>query len=502
MNAIMKFCKSMSLKGKTMFTMILIVSLISIVALLLFTKATKDIIRTEYGTYCTDLASTVASSVSVTDVKTVKREVMKVYRSLPESSIMICDQEGEPGYDEYLSNYSHIQQTKEFSSIRNTLRRIQDGSHVQCLYITWPDIATGRLIYLVDGAYVDNWQPGTLEELYDSDFKNEGDISSGFNILLDEDDEGGRIVTTAMPITDSYGQIIAYAGLDYSIEEIMAVQRRFVLIVLVILAVLAVLAAFLAIKLVDRFIVRPVNQLSEAAAGYTNDVKGNSEGFHRFADLDIHTGDEIEVLADSVTLMEHDMNRHIANLLSTRNELDKSKEYAEEMEKQSYMDSLTGVRNKRSYDTEVSGLSADITRKDARFGIAIIDLNDLKKINDSYGHDHGDEAIVKICRMICDVFAHSPVFRYGGDEFVVILKNRDLDNAGTLVAEFRDRVAELRAEKDAPTWERATAAIGYAVYDPESDMDIQSVFERADNEMYRDKQRTKAEAGSGKEDRK
>ena len=496
----MGFWKKMSLKEKTMFTMILIISIISITALLLFTKATKDIIRSEYGTYCTDLASTVASSVNVNDVKAVKREVLKVYRSLPESVIMLNDQEDEEGYDDYLAYYSHIERTKEFSSIRNILRKIQDGSHVQCLYITWPDIATGRLIYLVDGAYVDNWKPGTLEELYDSDFKTDGDISSGFDILLDEDDEGGRIVTTAMPITDSYGQIIAYAGLDYSIEEIMSLQHRFVLIVLVILAVLAAMSAFLAIRLVDRFIVRPVNQLSEAAVGYTNDVRGSTEGFHRFADLDINTGDEIEALADSITMMERDMNRHIANLLSTRTELDRSKEYAEEMEKQSYMDALTGVRNKRSYEAAIANLKSDIMQKVASFGIAIVDLNDLKAINDSYGHDRGDDAIRKICRIICDVFEHSPVYRYGGDEFVVLLRNRDLENITGLIGEFRAQIASLNADNDAEAWEHVTAAIGYAVYDPDTDIDTQSVFERADREMYSDKKKAKT-AWAGKEDK-
>ena len=485
-----------------MFTMILIISFISIIALLLFTKATKDIIRSEYGTYCTDLASTVASSVNVSDVKSVKREVMKVYRSLPESAVRISDQEDEPGYSEYLRYYAHVQQTKEFSSLRNTLRKIQDASHVQCLYITWPDVATGRLIYLVDGAYVDNWPAGTLEELYDSDFKNDGDIASGFRILAGEDDEGGRIITTAMPICDSYGQVIAYAGLDYSIEDIMAQQRRFTFIVLVILAILAALSAYAAIRLVDTFIVKPVNKLSEAAVGYTKDVKQNSEGFHRFADLDIHTGDEIETLADSITKMEHDMNSHIANLLSTRNELDKSKEYAEEMEKRSYIDALTGVRNKRSYEAAIENLRADITQKVARFGIAIVDLNDLKRINDSYGHDHGDEAIVKVCRIICDVFDHSPVYRYGGDEFVVLLRNRDLENIDDLVAEFRSGIDALGSDPDSSAWERVSAAIGYAVFDPDTDTDTQSVFERADREMYRDKKEAKAaaEAGNGAEE--
>ena len=494
----MAFLKGLSLKGKTMLTMILIISVISIVSLILFSRATQSIIRSEYSTYCTDLASTVASSVNVSDVKGLKRATMKIYRSLPESAIKYSDQEEEDGYSDYLSNYSSIEQTKEYTSLRNALRKMQDVSHVECLYITWPDLATGRLIYLVDGAYVDNWQPGTLEPLYDSDFKTDGDISSGFDILSGTDDEGGHIVTAAMPICDSYGQIIAYAGLDYCIDDIIIQQRRFTMGVILIIAFLAVLASYISIKLVDRSIVKPINSLSAAAAEYYREA-GSSEGpFHRFADLDIHTGDEIETLAGSIAKMESDMNDHIANLLSTRNELSSTKEFAEKMEEDAFKDPLTSVRNKRALDAAITNLRADITQNVAKFGIAVIDLNDLKLINDTYGHDRGDDAIRKICSIICEVFRHSPVYRFGGDEFVVLLRNRDLENVRDLIASFRAETEALQNDPDTQPWERVSAAFGYAVFDPESDRDTESVFERADKAMYMDKRKTKQAAAAGK----
>ena len=54
-----------------------------------------------------------------------------------------------------------------------------------------------------------------------------------------------------------------------------------------------------------------------------------------------------------------------------------------------------------------------------------IDLNNLKTINDTYGHDKGNIAIMKLANMICEVFSKSPVFRIGGDEFAVILFKKD-----------------------------------------------------------------------------
>ena len=62
------------------------------------------------------------------------------------------------------------------------------------------------------------------------------------------------------------------------------------------------------------------------------------------------------------------------------------------------------------------------TNKHTKFALVECDINGLKGINDTYGHEIGDVYIVNSCRGICSVFKHSPVFRIGGDEFVVILQ--------------------------------------------------------------------------------
>jgi len=87
---------------------------------------------------------------------------------------------------------------------------------------------------------------------------------------------------------------------------------------------------------------------------------------------------------------------------------------------------------------------------------------------------------------VCDVFRNSPVYRYGGDEFVVILKNYDYEHRQELseqvAAEMRIRNAA--AEKE---WEKAFVAVGIAEYDPQTDTCVEDVFKRADEIMYRNK---------------
>lgn len=59
------------------------------------------------------------------------------------------------------------------------------------------------------------------------------------------------------------------------------------------------------------------------------------------------------------------------------------------------------------------------------FAIVMFDVNDLKKINDTAGHQAGDQYLCEACKIICDIFKRSPVFRVGGDEFAVIAQNND-----------------------------------------------------------------------------
>lgn len=162
------------------------------------------------------------------------------------------------------------------------------------------------------------------------------------------------------------------------------------------------------------------------------------------------------------------------------------------MSKLATRDSLTGIRNKTAFDEQKHVLEQDRSLEDFKFGFAMIDLNNLKLINDNYGHDKGDIAIMDLSRIVCKIFAHSPVFRIGGDEFVVVLKDRDYRNIDDLVAQFKEELEDLSSNKRLEPWKRISAAIGYALYDKENDKNTSSVLSRADQEMYKCKRAMKA----------
>lgn len=150
-------------------------------------------------------------------------------------------------------------------------------------------------------------------------------------------------------------------------------------------------------------------------------------------------------------------------------------------------DSLTGIRNMTAYQEFEAGLQKDVEEKDVEsFGIAVCDLNDLKTVNDTQGHKAGDEYIKDACRLICRVFAHCPVFRVGGDEFAVILRDKEYNDRNDLVAAFKRQIEDNVRIGSGPV-----VALGLADYMPSSDSSVEEVFKRADSRMYEDKARLK-----------
>ena len=153
-------------------------------------------------------------------------------------------------------------------------------------------------------------------------------------------------------------------------------------------------------------------------------------------------------------------------------------------------DELTGAKNKNAYQEYEASVQKELAAGAAPpFAIVVCDLNDLKRINDTLGHKAGDEQIKAACRLICDVFTHSPVFRVGGDEFVAFLKKRDFNDRDRLLAALREHAVRNRDEKHGPV-----IASGMAVYEPGTDARVADVFERADAAMYENKKLLKGEA--------
>ena len=145
-------------------------------------------------------------------------------------------------------------------------------------------------------------------------------------------------------------------------------------------------------------------------------------------------------------------------------------------------DELTHTKNKTAYREMEAELQKNIDEGCEPFGIVVCDINGLKTINDTEGHKAGDDYIRNSCLLICRTFSHSPVFRIGGDEFVVILKGKEFTDGQKLLSSMRKQVEENIRVGEGPV-----VASGFADFRPGEDRTVEEVFNRADNQMYIDK---------------
>ena len=144
------------------------------------------------------------------------------------------------------------------------------------------------------------------------------------------------------------------------------------------------------------------------------------------------------------------------------------------------IDPLTGVMSKYAYIDEEAHIDDLIARGEMKeFAMIVFDLNDLKFINDTKGHDAGDIYIIQSVNLIKEYFKDIPIYRVGGDEFTIILRDNNYDNRDGLFKAFNDRIDENSAKNDL-----IIISAGLAIYLPDKDSTILQTYTRADREMY------------------
>ena len=266
-----------------------------------------------------------------------------------------------------------------------------------------------------------------------------------------------------LPLGDTIGMSIVVAVPESDINEIWLS-----VVIEILIAAVVLIAFFISITLLfSRRFTKPLRDLTIAAEEIN---KGNYA-----VKLDYKGEDEIGVLTTTVNIL-------IANLRG----------YINDLNSLAYADALTEVRNKSAFDVLVRELQKCIDNKEKglEFAIAIFDCDDLKTINDEYGHDKGNVYLKNSSHLMCRVFQKSIVYRIGGDEFAIILRDEDFKNRDSLKNLFVSKSAEICALAKEP-WEQIRVSVGIAAYDDHIDKTVEDVLIHADNLMYANKRERK-----------
>lgn len=248
-------------------------------------------------------------------------------------------------------------------------------------------------------------------------------------------------------------------ALTAPVSEIDAAKNKLIQQVVIAVIFISILAVMVTVWLTRR-ITKPLCELNTAAQKIAQGDLSIS--------LSCQTNDEIGTLAESFQ--------------QTVNHL---QQYIEYINGLAYRDAMTGVKNKTAYEEKIKTIEEQMRLGQPEFAVMVLDINGLKQVNDRWGHDFGDMLIINSCKIICSIFKRSPVYRIGGDEFVVIIENADLEHYQQLLEEMEDAIAA--ANKSAREEFDISIARGIAIYDSSMDLVFANVFKRADDAMYQNK---------------
>ena len=198
-------------------------------------------------------------------------------------------------------------------------------------------------------------------------------------------------------------------------------------------------------------------------------------------------GEPVYVMLKAAMVNEKDGEQLIVGINNIDEQIRRDQEYAYNLSlarNEANTDVLTGVKNKHAYVDMEAQLDKLIEEESVQdFALVVLDLNGLKEVNDNLGHQAGDEFIRRGCALICNIFRHSPVFRIGGDEFVVIAQGNDYKNINKLM--------DLLREGNERNMEAGSVVVAGGMARFQNDNSVSAVFERADAEMYQNKKMLK-----------
>ena len=162
------------------------------------------------------------------------------------------------------------------------------------------------------------------------------------------------------------------------------------------------------------------------------------------------------------------------------------------LEDRAYVDTLTGLQNRTAFYEYSAALNKKQETGDADFSILMIDINFLKRVNDTYGHEQGNLYLKGAADLIRKHFGDENLYRIGGDEFVKILEGKAQEGVEEHIRAFREETGRLQADDSLKPWERVSAAVGIARYDRNIHLETEEVLRKADEAMYADKTAMKA----------
>lgn len=292
-------------------------------------------------------------------------------------------------------------------------------------------------------------------------------------------DAWGEFYSAYSPVFDSEGKVGGIVAVDFSKEwyddQLVNMKRTMIAVGLLSLFIGIVLVVLLARRSLRR--IRSVNeQFNELVNSFEllmQETK-NMSSLNTSEHISPAAGprndpEDIDSLKSKIAAIQEELRKHIALV-----------------HEQIYIDSTTGVMNKACYINTKNRLETSMADGKTSFSIIVCDMNGLKTINDTFGHEIGDLALKDIAGVLISVFGQKNIFRIGGDEFIVITEEISEESIKEDFERVGESLSSINTDKK-PYRVPISISMGYAVYQEESDKSFADVFRRADQMMYSNK---------------
>lgn len=385
--------------------------------------------------------------------------------------------------------------SEQYDALQQELDHLRDRMDIHAIYVVAPLNAgpSDNMQYVVAGASEYEYtfmadQPARLNQLSGNTYPPEtaqlylDAYNSGELSFFESVSDRGDAYTGLMPLFDSKGAPVAALCVEVSAASI---RRTLMLEMTDLVGIILLLGAVFAVTLyrwTAHNVTDPIEALESSVSVFADACDGQrNPSSLRIHVPPIHTANEVGSLTEEVRKMSEAMQTYAKNVSLTENERARMAVLANK-------DSLTEVRNKNAFKIFAAELQTRMSNGYTRFVILMMDLNRLKRINDTYGHEKGDIYITRFCDTICTLFCHSPVFRMGGDEFVVVLQGIDYQEREALLEKAEQTFARMAADQTLEPWERCSVAIGMSECDGSPGQTVEQMLKDADEMMYQRKE--------------
>ncbi|MFL0168143.1 sensor domain-containing diguanylate cyclase [Candidatus Clostridium helianthi] len=230
---------------------------------------------------------------------------------------------------------------------------------------------------------------------------------------------------------------------------------------------------------IARRITKPIVNLNASAKALT-------EGTFKYVDHE-NRQDELGQLTKSFNIMGSQLTGLVANLemqvAERTRELEERNEFLQEL---SFFDGLTGIPNRRRFDEFFNKAFSSSIRNSKPIAILMLDVDEFKKYNDTYGHLKGDECIKNVAAVLKNTIKRKSdmAARYGGEEFIVLLQDTDKDSIIKISKEIMRGIKDLNMEHVESIYGVVTVSIGI-VYDiPNKNQNSAEFIAKADEALY------------------